>query len=133
MDQCKLKVKCVETMDVIFHGFMDDSITLVDVSYVPGLGFNLYSLHAVQKAHLIVSDASGTYVIGTNRTFPRRSRGSYLRATGLPAGTVGAKNGNETYMCATNVIRRLRHLVPPLPQDPPPPPLPPKHVRDWYA
>ena len=36
-------------MDVIFHGKSDQRITLIDVAYVPGLGFNLYSLHAVQR------------------------------------------------------------------------------------
>ena len=47
----------------------DDSsarTTLIDVAYVLGLGFNLYSLYAVQKTQLIVSDASSTHVISTN-------------------------------------------------------------------
>ena len=44
-------------MDGIFHGKSDQRITLIDVAYFPGLGFNLYSLHAVQRTHLIVSDA----------------------------------------------------------------------------
>ena len=60
-------------MDVTFHGQTDERITLIDVSYVTGLGFNLYSLHAVQRTHLIVSDASGTHIIGTILTFPRSS------------------------------------------------------------
>ena len=89
--------------DVIFHRKTDQRITLIDVAYVPGLGFNLYSLHAVQRIHLIVSDASGTHIIGENLTFHRSSSGSYLRATRLPAGTVGARR------------RQLRHPVPPPP------------------
>ena len=36
-------------MNVIFHGKSDQRITLIDVAYVPNLGFNLYSLHAVQR------------------------------------------------------------------------------------
>ena len=78
-------------MDVIFHGKTDQRITLIDVAYAPGLGFNMYSLHAIQRTHLIVSDASGTHIIGENQTFPRSSSGSYWRATQLPAGTVGAR------------------------------------------
>ena len=77
-------------MDVIVHGKSDQRITLIDVAYVPDLGLNLYSLHAVQATYLIVSDASGTHIIGPNLTFPRSSSGSHLRATRLPAGTVGA-------------------------------------------
>ena len=75
-------------MDEIFHGQTDARITLIDVVYVPSLGFDLYSLHVVHNTHLIVSDASGTHIIVTNLTFPRSSSGSYLRATQLPAGTV---------------------------------------------
>ena len=83
---------------------------MTDVAYVPDLGFNLYSLHAVQRTHLIVSDASGTHIIGANLTFPRSSSGSYLRATRLPAGTVGARR-RQGDIRATNLLRQLGHLI----------------------
>ena len=103
-------------MDVIFHGKSDQRITLIDVTYVPDLGFNLYLLHAVQITHLIVSDASGTHILGANLTFPRSSTGSYLRATRLPAGTVGARR-RQGDMRATNLLRQLGHPIPPPPQE----------------
>ena len=106
-------------MDVIFHGKSDQRITLTDVAYVAGLGFNPYSLHAVQRTHLIVSDASGTHIIGANLTFPRSSSGSYLRATRLPPGTVEARR-RQGGMRATNLLRQLRHPIPPPPQEIPP-------------
>ena len=91
-DRRKIEVEYVGNMDVIFNGQTDKRITSIDVAYVPGLGFNLYSLHDVQKTRLIiVSDASRTHIIGTNLTFPRISSGSYFRATWLLAGTVGAR------------------------------------------
>ena len=111
-DRRRIKVEYIGNMDVIFHGKKDQRITLIDVAYVPDLGFNLYSLHAVQRTHLIVSDASGTHIIGANLTFPRSSSRSYLRATRLPAGTVGARR-RQGEMHATNLLRHLRHLVPP--------------------
>ena len=116
-------------MDVIFHGKGDQRITLIDVAHVPDLRFNLYSLHAVQRTHLIVSDASGTHLIEANLTFPRSSSGSYLRATRLPAGTVGARR-RQGGMRATNLLRQLGHPIPPPSQEPPPPPQ--EHVRDWF-
>ena len=88
-DRRRIKVEYIGNMDVIFHGKSDERITLTDVAYVPGLGFYLYSLHAVPRIHLIVSDASGTHIIGEKLTFPGSSNGSYLCATRLPAGTVG--------------------------------------------
>ena len=109
----RVKVEYIENTDVIFRGCCVRS-------RFPGLGFNLYSLHAVQRTHLIVSDASGTRIIGTNLTFPRSSNGSYLRATRLPAGTVRARKSQRD-MRATNLLRQLRHPVPPPPQDTPPP------------
>ena len=111
-DRRSISVEYIGNMDVIFHGKSDQRITLIDVAYVPDLGFNLYSLHAVQITHLIVSDASGTHIIGANLTFPRSSSGSYLRATRLPAGTVGVRR-RQGEMHATNLLRHLRHPVPP--------------------
>ena len=84
-DRRRIKVEDIGNMNVIFHGKSDQRITLIDGAYVPGLGVSLYSLHAVQRTHLTVSDASGTHITGANRTSPRSSSGSYLRATRLPA------------------------------------------------
>ena len=118
-DRRRIKVEYVGNMDVIFHGKSDQKITLINVAYVPDLGFNLYSLHAVQRTHLIVSDASGTHILGANLTFPRSSSGSYSRATRLPAGTVGARR-RQGDMRATNILRQLGHPIPPQSQEPPP-------------
>ena len=115
-DRRRIRVEYIGNMYVISHGKTDQRITLIDVAYVPGLGFNLYSLHAVQRTHLIVSDASGTHIIGANLTFPRSSSGSYLRATRLPAGTVGARR-RQGDMRATNLLRQLGHPIPPPPQE----------------
>ena len=103
-DRRRIKVEYIGNMDVIFHRKSDQRITLIDVAYIPDLGFNLYSLDAVQRTHLIVSVASGTHIIGANLTFPRRSSGSYLRATRLPAGTVGARR-RQGEMHATNLFK----------------------------
>ena len=45
-DRRSIKVEYIGNMGVIFHGKSDQRITLIDVAYVPDLGFNLYSLHA---------------------------------------------------------------------------------------
>ena len=115
-DRWRTKVEYIGNMDVYFYGNTDQRITLIDVAYVPGLRFNLYSLHAVQIPHLIVSDASGTHIIGENLTFLRSSSGSYLRATRLTAGTVGAR-WKQRDMRAANLLRHLRHHIPPPPQE----------------
>ena len=118
-DRRRIEVEYIGNMDVIFHGKSDQRIILIDAAYVPDLGFNLYSLHAVQRTHLIASDASGMHIIRANLTFPRSSSGSYLRATRLPADTVGARR-RQGDMRATNLLRQLGHPIPPPSQEPPP-------------
>ena len=118
-------------MDVIFHGFTDQRITLIDVSYVPGSGFNLYSLHGVQKTQVIVTDASGTHVIGTNLAFLRSSNASYLRATRFPAGTVGARKKLRN-MHVTNLFRAVATPRSASATRTPLPP-PPQLVCDWHV
>ena len=66
-----LRAECVGDIDMIFHGSPDIRHTLRDVFYVPGLGFNLYSLHTVQKTNVINLDAVGIHVTGTGITFLR--------------------------------------------------------------
>ena len=87
----RLKVECVGNIDVIFHGRSDEPVTMIDVSYVPDLKFNLFSFHKAQQTHVIMLDAAGAHIMGKNLTFPCEKGGSYLRATRLVAGTVGAK------------------------------------------
>ena len=113
-DRRRISVEYIGNMDVIFYGKTDQRIALIDVAYVPGLGFNLCSLHYVQRTHLTVSDASGAHIIGANLTFPRSSSGSYLRATRLHAVSVGARR-RQGDMRATNRLRQLGHpiLLPP--------------------
>lgn len=102
-DRRMVRVECIGSRDVVFHGDTDERITLLYVSYVPGLGlgFNLYSLHAVQRIHLIISDASGAHMIGTSVTFPFNSNGSYLRATRLPVRSVGEKMKAQMASCGS--------------------------------
>ena len=46
-DRRKVKAEYIGNMDVVFHGQTDERITLIDIANVSGIGFNLYSLHAV--------------------------------------------------------------------------------------
>lgn len=110
-DRRSLRVEYVGSMDVVFHRYTDKRCTLADVSYVPGLGFNLYSLYADQRTNRMISDVSVQHIIGTNVTFPRNRSGSYLRSTRVPARTVGAKRKADN-IYANNILRHLRHPIP---------------------
>ena len=45
------KVQFVGKLDLVFHSRTDHPVTLHDVSFVPDLGFNLFSFHVVQEKH----------------------------------------------------------------------------------
>ena len=101
---------CVGNIDVEFHGHTDQRTTLTDVSYIPGLGFNLYSVHAVSRTNLVLFDPLGAYVIGTKITFPRSDNG----ATRLPIRTVGEKRKLDE-VCSIDLLKQLDHPIPPRP------------------
>ena len=113
-DKRLLTVECVGNVDVEFHGYTNVRLTLTDVSYITGLGFNLYSVHTVSRTNLVLFDPLGAYVIGTKVTFPRNASGSYLSATRLPARTVGDKRKLDE-VCSIDILKQLDHPIPPLP------------------
>ena len=56
-DGIRQKVEYVGNIDVVFHGRSDEPITLCDVSYIPGLIFNISSFHKAQQTHVMILDA----------------------------------------------------------------------------
>lgn len=40
-DRRRIKVEYIGNVDIEFHGYTDVRITQTDVSYIPGLGFDL--------------------------------------------------------------------------------------------
>ena len=69
-DSTRLKVECAGNIDVIFHGRSDESITMIDVSYVPDLKFNLFSFHKAQQTHVIFLDAAEAHIMEKKYHFP---------------------------------------------------------------
>jgi len=83
-DGRRLRVECIGKIEMMFHGHTEVRHTLSDVSYVPELGFNLYSLHVVQRTHVVMLDASGIHITGTGITFPRGIKRSCVWVSRLP-------------------------------------------------
>ena len=53
------KVQFVGKLDLVFHSRTDHPVTLHDVSFVPGLGFSLFSFHVVQEKREIILNKTG--------------------------------------------------------------------------
>ena len=61
------------------------------LSFVPDLGFNLFSFHVVQEKHENILNKTGAHLSGGRFLFPRRCNRSSLRATRvLPGGHTNA-------------------------------------------
>ena len=95
---------------MLFHGRSEEQITLIDVSYVPGLNFNLFSFRKAQQTLVIILDAAGGHIMGNNFTFPCEKSGSYSRVTRLVPGTVGAKPRKNRAL-ASQISARLSSCV----------------------
>ena len=54
------KVQFIGNLDSVFHSRTEHPVTLHDVSFVPDLGFNLFSFHVVQEKHEIVLNKTET-------------------------------------------------------------------------
>lgn len=113
----RLRVECIDSIDVTFHAYTDERHILFDVSDIPGLGFNMYSLHVIQRTRVVLADGSGTYLIGTCFIFPRNSKGSCMRATRLQVRSINEQpKQNSTY--AIDLLRQLCYPISPPPQVP---------------
>ena len=93
------KVQFVGKLDLVFHSRTDYSVTPHDVSFVPDLGFNLFSFHVVQEKHDIILNKTGAHLLGGRLVFPRRYNGSPLHATRvLPGGNANASTPLATFV-----------------------------------
>ena len=62
------------------HG--DVQVKLLDVAYVPGVRFDLFSLHAVMPKCPVTLDAEGVHMLDGVLSFLRRDAGSYVEPLG---------------------------------------------------
>ena len=98
------KVLFVGKLDLVFHSRTDHPVTLYDVSFVPDLGFSLFSFHVVQEKHEIILNKTGAHLLNGRLVFPRRRNGSFLRATRVMPGT---------HASAINALATLQTPLPP--------------------
>ena len=124
MDTIK-KVQFIGKVDLVFHSRTDYPVALYDVSFVPDLGFNLFSFHVVQEKHEIILNKEGAHLLGGRLVFPRRCNGSSLRAIRV----LPERNANASTAMATFVeLPSHRSDGPPSPL-PNPSVAPPLHTK----
>ena len=99
------KVQFFGKLDLIFHSRTDHPVTLHDVSFVPDLGFNLFSFHVVQEKHEIILNKTGAHLLNGRLVFRRRN-GSSLRATRvMPGAHASASNALATFTDPPSLVQ----------------------------
>ena len=92
------KVQFVEKLDLVFHSRTNHPVTLHDVSFVPDLGFNLFSFDVVQEKNEIILIKTEAHLLNGRLVFPRTSNGLSLRATRvMPRGHASESNALATF------------------------------------
>ncbi|CAB1107700.1 unnamed protein product [Ectocarpus sp. CCAP 1310/34] len=84
-----LRVQCVGKVNMAFHmqdqgGERDFRVQMSDVYVVPGITFNLFSLHHTQRKQRIVLDETGVHLFDGRLSFAYSDVGCSLWATRLP-------------------------------------------------
>ena len=84
-----LRVQCVGKVNMAFHmqdqgGERDFCVQMSDVYVVPGITFNLFSLHHTQRKQRIVLDETGVHLFDGQLSFAYSDVGCSLWATRLP-------------------------------------------------
>ena len=75
-----LPIACYGELDLVLHSIEDVVVTLNNVAHVPGMGLNLFSLHAVGKQQAVVINPVGVHATPGQFVFPRNDVGSQLPA-----------------------------------------------------
>ena len=79
-----------------------------------GLDVQYFSFHKAQQTHVIILDTAGAHIVGKHLTFQCEKSGSYLRASRLAPGTLGAKPRTNRAL-ASQVSTPLSSYVPSCP------------------
>ena len=79
-----LKIVFFGKIPLVIHRAQGDvQLKPLDVAYVPGIPFNLFSLHAVMPVHKVTLNAEGARLRDGDLSFLHRDAGSIIEPLGL--------------------------------------------------
>ena len=84
-----MKVQFIGDLDLVMHCNPDVVVTLRDVSYVPGLWYDLMSFSIIQEMHEIRLNKTGAHILDGRVHFRKNRNGNYVQATRILRGSRG--------------------------------------------
>ena len=83
------QVKCIGDLDMVLHCDEDVVVTLREVSFVPGLWYELMSFNIIQETEDIVLNKTGAHMLRGRVHFDKEKNGNYVQATRVARGSRG--------------------------------------------
>ena len=84
-----MQVKCIGDLDMVLHCDEDVVVTLREVSFVPGLWYELISFNIIQETEDIVLNKTGAHMLRRRVHFDKEKNGNYVQATRMARGSRG--------------------------------------------
>ena len=84
-----MQVKCIGDLDMVLHCDEDVVVTLGEVSFVPGLWYELMSFNIIQETEDIVLNKTGAHMLRGRVHFDKEKNGNYVQATRVARGSRG--------------------------------------------
>ena len=84
-----MQVKCIGDLDMVLHCDEDVVVTLREVSFVPGLWYELMSFNIIQETENIVLNKTGAHMLRGQVHFDKEKNGNYVQATRVARGSRG--------------------------------------------
>ena len=82
-------MKCIGDLDVVLHYNEDVVVTLREVSFVPGLWYELMSFNIIQETEDIVLNKTRAHMFRGRVRFDKERNGNYVQATRVAKGSRG--------------------------------------------
>ena len=84
-----MQVKCIGDLDMVLHCDEDVVATLREVSFVPGLWYELMSFNIIQETEDIVLNKTGAHMVRRRVHFDKEKNDNYVQATRVATGSRG--------------------------------------------
>ena len=84
-----IQMKCIRDLDMVLHCDEDVVITLREVSFVPGLWYELVSFNIIQETEDIVLNKTGAHMLRGRVRFDKERNGNNMKATRVARGSRG--------------------------------------------
>ena len=84
-----MQVKCIGDLDVVLRCDEDVAITSREMSFVPGLWYELIPFNIIQETEDIVLNKTGAHMLRERVRFDKERNGNYVQATRVTRGSRG--------------------------------------------